>query len=273
MKLNIPIELKLAIATSLLGFVAMYGALCIFQEKIIFQRQPENIAMAELITDKYPEIRRLSLPTQDGAELAGWVLPASPAPAQQKVLLYFGGNASEASTFFYDLAPLRDWTIISLNYRGYGRSTGSPSESRLVADAAALFDFAKENYQPKKIAVIGRSLGTGIAAQLAAQRPVDRLVLVTPFTSMLAMAREEFPWVPGFLLRNPLRSDLAIQQTEQPTLIVIAGSDEVVPTSQQRELAALIRNSQVVEFAAEGHNRLQENPEYWQVLADFLNRK
>lgn len=275
MKWNIPAELKLCIAVSCVAPIAIFGGLYFFQEKIIFQRQPENTATAELITSKYPDIQKISLQTNDGFDLAGWILPAHATgdSSSPRVMLYFGGNASEASTFFYELGPLRDWTIVSLNYRGYGHSTGTPSEAALVADAGLLFDFVKEKYQPQEIAVIGRSLGTGVAAQLAAARPVDRLVLVTPFESMLAMAHERLPWVPGFLLRNQFRSDLAIQKTKQPTLFIIAGQDEVVPTKQQETLAALMPAATIRTFPQEGHNQLQENPEYWRALAGFLNQE
>src|SRR5690606_7084428 len=117
-----------------------------------------------------------------------------------RAVLYFGGNAEDASQAVGLLSQaLPDAAIYAMHYRSYGGSTGTPSEHALVSDAMVLFDQVAK--QHPRVSIIGRSLGSGIAVQVAASRkPVERLLLVTPYYSLLELASEHFTWFPTRLL-------------------------------------------------------------------------
>jgi pimeloyl-ACP methyl ester carboxylesterase len=126
-----------------------------------------------------------------GTRLQGWVLN----PGQRKAVIYFGGN-SEMIThrrgFFEDV--FRDYSVYLINYRGYGDSEGSPSEAGLFSDALAIYDQLSPRHQ--SISAYGRSLGSGVAVYLAARRPLEKLILLTPYDSVAAVAQKIYPMFP-----------------------------------------------------------------------------
>ncbi len=190
-----------------------------------------------------------------------------------RALLYLGGNAEDVAgniELFAEAFP--DRSLYLVNYRGYGGSSGRPSESGLVADALAVFD--QVHAQHAEIAVMGRSLGSGIAVQLAAVRPVERLVLVTAFDSLVNVAREYFRWLPvGLLMRDRYESARRAAEVSTPVLVVIAGEDEIIPRERSEALAAAFRPGQVrvVVVPAAGHNTLDLSPQYLESVAGFLS--
>ena len=147
-----------------------------------------------------------------------------------RALIYFGGNAEDVSLTRVELAALLSNTALYLlHYRGFGGSEGSPSEAALRADAQALYAHVAGRHSA--VTVVGRSLGTGPAVHLAATQPVQRLVLLVPFDSLLAVARGAMPWLPVDLLLLD-RWDAAAEAplVRAPTTIVAAAVDQVVPT-------------------------------------------
>ena len=191
-------------------------------------------------------------------------------------LIYFGGNGEDVSLSAPELAeayPQR--TIFLLHYRGYGGSTGSPSETALVADALALYDTAAAEY--KDIALVGRSLGSGVAVQLASQRPVSRLVLVTPYNSIRELAAEQFPYVPvRWLLKDKYESWKYTAQITAPTLLIAAERDEMIPRTSTTALLDSFRSG-VATLRVIGnvsHNTIGDSPDYIPLLrvrADSTN--
>ena len=124
-----------------------------------------------------------------------------------------------------------------MHYRSYGGSTGTPSERALVADAQRLFEMVAKDHP--RIVVIGRSLGSGIAIQVAAGNRIERLVLVTPYDSIAALAADRFRWFPvRLLLRDRYESWRYASRIGVPTTLVIAGRDEVIPNESSLRLAA-----------------------------------
>ncbi|SBO42104.1 alpha/beta hydrolase [Cyanobium sp. NIES-981] len=153
-----------------------------------------------------------------------------------RALIYFGGNAEDVSLTRAELAALLpDTALYLLHYRGYGGSEGSPSEAALRADAQALYAHVARRHSA--ITVAGRSLGGAPAVHLAATRPVQRLVLLVPFDSLLAVARGAMPWLPVDLLLQ-VRWDAAAEasRVSAPTTIVAAAQDAVVPARHARAL-------------------------------------
>lgn len=185
-----------------------------------------------------------------------------------KALLYFGGNAEDVS---YSLPSLStafpDHAIYLMHYRGYGGSSGSPSEAALVADALALFDKAHADH--RNIVVVGRSLGSGVAVQLASLRPVARLVLVTPYDSLQELAARQFPYFPvRWLLLDKFESWRYAERIGVPTLVVAAEHDVVIPRTNTEALYKRFRAG-VASFkvvAGASHNTISESSEYMRLL-------
>jgi uncharacterized protein len=205
----------------------------------------------------------------DGAELKLWTV-TRPGP---KALLYFGGNAEDVGAgvaAFSSIFP--GHTLYFVNYRGYGGSSGSPTEAALVADAVALYDSLRPRH--RSISVLGRSLGSGVAIQLAAVREIDRLVLLTPFDSLVTVARAHFPWIPvALLLRDRYDSASLAHAVRADTLVVVAGSDEIVPRASSDALVAAFApgRARVVVLDGAGHNEIDESPRFRAELARFLD--
>ena len=169
------------------------------------------------------------------------------------------------------VAAFAEHSLYLVNYRGYGGSSGRPSEMALLADALAVFDHVRT--QHPDIAVMGRSLGSGVAVQLAAARPVSRLVLVTPFDSLVNVAKEYFRWLPvGLLMRDRYESASRAHTVQAPVLIVIAGEDEIIPGRRSEALAEAFAPGQVqvVVVPGVGHNTLDLLPQYLESVQAFL---
>jgi len=203
------------------------------------------------------------------AVLRGWVVnPGKPAP-----ILYFGGNAERIEAnrdAFARMFPGRSVYLVA--YRGFGASSGQPGEAALVGDALALFDHVRTAHPGQPVSVIGRSLGSGVASQLAARRPVAALALITPFDSMVATAQSHYPVFPVSLLLNErYESAKALHDVRAPVLIVHGGRDDIVPEKNTlRLIEALPRPANVVRIAAADHNDIAGYPEYTAALTAFM---
>ena len=197
---------------------------------------------------------------RDGLQVLASVKPRPGADA----VLYFGGNAEEVSASVPDLAQIYPGSAIyALHYRGYGGSQGRPTEAALVGDALALFDRVQGGHP--RIVVVGRSLGSGIAVRVAAARPVARLVLVTPYDSIVAMAAEQFPLFPvAWLVEDRYDSVAFAPRITVPTTLVVAGSDRVVAPAHAHVLARAFRPgiAHVRVLQGAGHNDIGSHPDY-----------
>ncbi len=203
------------------------------------------------------------------ATLRGWVVNRG----QPDPILYFGGNAERIEANrndFTRMFPGRSVYLVA--YRGYGASTGEPSEAVLVPDALAVFDEVQRKHPGQHIAVIGRSLGSGLASQVAAQRPVERLALITPFDSMVGAAETHYPIFPvDWLLNERYESAKALRAFRKPILIVHGGRDEIVPEANtQRLIEALAVSPQVVRIGDADHNDIGSHREFAESLSAFM---
>jgi len=204
------------------------------------------------------------------ATLKVWELHGTAQPA----LIYFGGNAEDVGANIADFdAVFPERAVYLVNYRGYGGSTGRPSEVALISDAEAIYDSLRMHHDP--VAVIGRSLGSGVAVALAARRPVERLILVTPFDSIANVAADHFPWLPvRSLVRDRYDSLQRIGAVHSPTFVVVAEHDEVVFRARSDALIAAIPPSlrHTLLVAGATHNDVSFYPDYYQSLRQFLYR-
>jgi hypothetical protein len=252
---------------SVLPFVgavaAAYGVLCAW----VFVTQRAQIYFPTPASEA-PGAQALWIESQ-GERIKVW----SVTRPGGRALLYFGGNAEDVAAnveLFTEAFP--DRSLYLVNYRGYGGSSGRPTETALVADALAVFDYAQARHS--QVAVMGRSLGSGVAMQLAAMRPVERVVLVTAYDSLVNVAREYFGWLPvGLLLRDRYESARHARAVSAPVLVVIAGEDEIIPRERSEALAAAFPPGQarVVLVPDLGHNTLDLSPRYLQSVAAFLS--
>ena len=211
-------------------------------------------------------------PVTTSLAVPGAVLRISERPhAGQRALIYLGGNAEDVTASLPTLdKAFPGHALYLLHYRGYAGSTGKPSEQALVDDAVLLFDRVAAAHS--EVAVVGRSLGTGVAVQLASRRPVSRLVLVTPFDSIVDLAAQQFPVFPvRWLLKDCYESGRYAEQLTVPTLVLVAERDEIIPAwSSQRLLSRFapgVATSKVIPEA--GHNTISESPAYVPALRGF----
>jgi uncharacterized protein len=206
-----------------------------------------------------------------GTVLRGWVVN----PGQERALVYFGGNGEPLGWLRAELSRwLPGHTSYLLAYRGYGASGGRPSQRALVADATALVDHVAALHPEAPVDVVGRSLGSGVAMQVAARRAVQRLVLVTPFDSLATTAGDLFPRLPVHRLIHDRWDSVAVAGDVTADIQVLrAGRDEVVrPARTDALLAALPPTTQVVDFPDADHSDLSEDRAYWSAIQDFLGR-
>lgn len=210
------------------ALVVAYLGLCTFlyanQDALIYHPQPRALGATE---------SALVLRVED-AELVVTTRPRPGAPA----IVYFGGNAEDVSrNLDAYAAAFPAHALYLLHYRGYGGSSGSPDEAALHRDALALFDMVRAAHA--EVAVIGRSLGTGVAVRLASAREVARLVLVTPYDSLEEVAAGRYPYVPvGLLLRDKFDSGALAPKIAVPTTIVAAETDGTIPRASTATLYA-----------------------------------
>jgi pimeloyl-ACP methyl ester carboxylesterase len=249
--------------------IGIPAAAWLLQERLIFFPPPAG-ATAHLPRHATP----ITVTAADGTRLRGWIVPGSGVPAP--AVVYFGGNAEEVSFTLAEPGWPREWSIVALNYRGYGASEGAPGERALVADALAIYDAvaAREDIDPSRIVPFGRSLGTALAARVAAARPVAGAVLVSPFDSLAAIGRHHYPWLPvSLLLRHRFEALADAARSRAPLLAIVAGADMIIPVARSRALYdawAGPKSWQVVPGA--GHDTLGATADFWRGVAGFLAR-
>ncbi|RON57702.1 alpha/beta hydrolase [Pseudomonas frederiksbergensis] len=246
----------------LIVIAALYLLLClalfVFQRALIYFPQPSAIAAPDTV---------LTLPVAD-ANLQVSIRPR----AGPKALIYFGGNAEDVSRnlpSFSEAFP--DQAIYLLHYRGYGGSSGSPSEEAIARDALDLFDRVYAEHP--EVAVVGRSLGTGVAIRLASQRPAARLILITPYNSLLELGVRQYPIFPvKWLLKDTFDSAKYAAHISVPTLLIAAGNDEVIPRSSTERLYRHFNQgvASMKVIAGVGHNSISESPEYLKLIGAGL---
>jgi pimeloyl-ACP methyl ester carboxylesterase len=235
------------------GFVAlMYAA----QRSLMYfpDRQRTAPAAAGL-----PQAEEITLDTADGEKVIVWHIPPR---GDRPVVVYFQGNAGglnlRADRF---RALTADGTgLVALNYRGYGGSTGNPSEAGLIVDAEAAYAFAASRYPAERIVPWGESLGTGVAVALASSHKVAGLILDAPFTSTADIGARVYWYLPvRLLMKDQFRSDLRIGKVSAPVLIVHGTADTVVPFGFGQKLFALANEPKhFVRLEGGGHSNLDQ---------------
>ena len=205
----------------------------------------------------------------DGMRLHGWVLN----PGRDKALIYFGGN-SEMIThrvgYFEDV--FSDYSVYLVNYRGYGKSQGSPSEAGLFSDALAIHDQLLQRHE--SVMAYGRSLGSGVAVYLASQRALRKLILLTPYDSVASVGQRKYWMFPvRYLLKDRFDSISRVDGLRVPVLIASAEHDREIPLAHTLALRDRLRQAEVnyLQIAGAAHNDIIDFPRYREAVQAFMS--
>jgi hypothetical protein len=248
-------RVMIGITVVILGaYLSICALLFAFQRSLIYFPQPRT----------YGSPATTATFAQPGATLSLSVRPHQGPNA----LIYFGGNAEDVSRSLPELSEaFPEHSIYMLHYRGYGESSGEPSEKALHSDALALFD--KVYAEHANVTIVGRSLGSGVAVRLASERPVSRLVLVTPYNSLQELAARQYPYFPvKWILKDKFESWRYAARITAPTLLVAAELDEIIPRSSTEALFHHFSpgTARLVILRGTGHNSISGSREYMDLL-------
>ena len=245
-------NLKWLIVYALVGYAAVLALLYVTQRAM--QYFPERFRTAPAAAG-LPQAEELVLDTADGERVIVWHVPPR---GNKPVALYFHGNGGSLRNRVDRFRALTEdgSGLVALSYRGYGGSTGTPSEAGLIADALAAYAFTSARYGSERIVLWGESLGSGVAVALAAQMPVGYLILQSPFTSAADVAAQKYWFVPvRLMMKDQFRSDLRIGKVAAPVLILHGDRDDIVPIALAERLYGLINApKRFVRMAGVGHN-------------------
>ena len=238
-------------------YVTACGALYVMQRSLLYD--PHRLLFK-------PDAQDIAIPAEGGA-LHGWVVD----PGKPEALIYFGGKGEsvERDVEFFR-AELPTYSVYLVPYRGYGPNAGEPTEAGLFADSLAVYAWVHAKHP--HVCVMGRSLGTGIATWVASKRDVDRLVLVTPYDSILNIARERYPIFPvALFLKDRYESWLYAESVKADVLVVLADGDEVIPRAHSDALMTHFGvKPEVVVVPHAGHNNLNHSTVYAQAIERFM---
>jgi fermentation-respiration switch protein FrsA (DUF1100 family) len=219
-------SLKWILLLAAAGYVALVALLYVAQRSLLYFPDPRRLHPAEAGLRQAEEAM---LQSADGVRVSAWHVPPREG---MPVVIYFQGNGGgldlRAERFRKVTA---DGTgLLALNYRGYGGSEGKPGEAGIILDAKAAYDFAAAHYGAGRIVLWGESLGTGVAVALAAEKPVARVILESPYTSIADVAASIYWFAPvRLLLKDSFRSDQRIGEVTVPVLVVHGLRDDIVP--------------------------------------------
>ncbi|KRE16934.1 hypothetical protein ASE63_14590 [Bosea sp. Root381] len=219
-------------------YIGLLLLLYLQQRNLLFPRDPSRVPAA---TTGIRGIEEVTLTAADGERLVAWVVPPQPG---KPVLLYFhgnGGNLGQPGRIERFRNLTADGTgLFALSYRGYGGSTGSPSEAGLHLDARALYGAAAERFGAAQLIAYGESLGTGVALKLAAEVPLAAVVLEAPYLSAASVAQRAYPYVPvRLLMLDPFRSDEIVGRLRLPLLVMHGTRDGVIRFAEGEALYGL----------------------------------
>lgn len=249
------------------------GALWLFQDGLLFFPSTEWVQTPDEVNLAYEDV---TLETQDEEQLHAWWVPAH---EHRGTLLFFHGNAGNVSHRLDSLRIFHDLglSVLILDYRGYGRSTGTPDEEGLYLDAQAALDWLLEHQDvsTEDVLLFGRSLGAPVAAWLGQHHAFRGIILESGFTSVPDMGAEHYPFLPvRMLARYDFATEHYIRDVQSPVLVVHSPDDEIVPFSHGQALYDAAPGDKTFLELEGDHNRgfLISGTHYRQGLADFLDR-
>jgi pimeloyl-ACP methyl ester carboxylesterase len=258
---------------SLLVFAAaIFAVLCtvlyVRQDQLLFYPRPND---PELLAQW--RTHRVEIPSGKSFVEAWWA--ENPTASSSAVVIYFGGNAEDVLYTAAVAHRLNARRVLVANYRGYGADKGQPSQSALFEDALTIYDYTltQAGIAPKDVIAMGRSLGSGVAVWLAANRPLRGVVLITPYENMGAVATRHFRFFPvRLLLKNRFPSDEYAARVKVPVLILAGEQDTLIPPIHAQHLFdvwAGPKDMQILRNAS--HDNIEQHPQYYALINRFLS--
>lgn len=262
--------LKALAVIAVLGYAGIAAGMYLIQRQLMYF--PENKGLT-------PEsvglegVQAVSIATADGEQIAAWFAPPQEA---RPVILFFHGNAGEIGDRPGRLAFYRrhGFGVLFVSYRGYGGSSGTPTEDGLAADAEAAYEWLSRNgAAPTRIVLVGESLGTGVAVKLAAERPVAAVALEAPYTSATDIAADQYWWLPvRLLMKDRYESIARIAAINAPLLITHGDADKVIPIRYGRRLfEAAAEPKSFIVWPGKGHEAMHEEAT-WLAEVEFFRQ-
>lgn len=263
------ITIKLLVATLIL-YILAWGLLILFQEKLIFM--PSDLPQ-DYVFEFPNDFEELFLESRDGEAQLNALYFSVDNP--KGVVLYYHGNAGQLADWGLVMQDFvrRDYDVLVMDYRGYGKSTGSLSENALYSDAALFYDYVAERYPENKIIVYGRSLGTTFATYVAAKNHPSQLILEAPFYNLTYLVQQKFAIFPvSWGLRYRFPTDEFITDVKCPTVIFHGASDNMIDVENSEKLSELIPENQLrfILVPNGGHNNLVDEKEYVEAMDSLL---
>jgi uncharacterized protein len=257
-----------------ISIIALYSSALIscylFQRRYIYRRRSKG--SQPQISLRSPAGEFVRIVTEDGENLVAW---HSPPLDDRPLVIFFHGSADgpgQRAVRFLALASA-GFGVLAPYFRGYGESTGAPTERGLLLDAAAVYRYCNDLYPPERIALWGFSLGSAVAVLLASEKKVAALVLEAPFTSLVDLTKKWFPFLPmNFILRDRFCADAKVISVNAPILVLHGEADREIPISFGKQLFDdALEPKEFHRFPTGGHRDL-DNHGALAVVRRFLSR-
>lgn len=256
-----------AVAAAVLAWLVACAVLWVKQGDLLFA--PERLPPQALLAVE-PDVVERAVPVP-GASLSVLELRL---PNPDGVVFFLHGNAGSLKSWFVNTGFYRraNFDLVMMDYRGFGKSTGRiDSERQLHADVDAVWRAVESRYRGRKVVIYGRSLGTGLAARLAAEVQPDLTVLVSPYVSIRSVARQRFPWLPAVFLKYPLRTDKQLPRIHRPILLLHGEADELIPPINSMLLQKISPEAKLVLVPGAAHADIHESQVYQRALLQALS--
>lgn len=249
-------------------YFVMCGLLYIYQEKLIFFPEKLN---ADFEFQFYQHYEEVNVKTGDGVVLNSVLFKAKDSKG---VIFYLHGNAGSVDSWgeVANIYTNLNYDVFMPDYRGFGKSGGQiKSEKQLIADMQTAYDYLKTRYNESKIIILGYSIGTGIAAQIAASNHPRMLILQAPFYSMTDLVKRLYPFIPTFILKYPFPTNKYILECTMPIVIFHGKQDEIIYYGSSVKLKALLKlTDKLITLEGVGHNGMSSDPFYLLELEKIL---
>lgn len=263
------------------GYGAIVGLAFAFQDQLLFQPSSRLLATP---SDAGMEYETVDLTTEDGETLHGWWIPAADVSRETRTsevptrtLLFFHGNAGNISGRLESVQQFHQLglNVLIVDYRGYGQSTGSPSEEGLYKDADTCWEHLTDErgIAPDDIGIFGRSMGGGVATWLAARHTPGAVILESVFTNVPDIGAHHYPFLPvRALATNQFDNESRVAEIDVPILVIHSREDRVVPFKLGRRVYEVATEPKQFLEIQGGHNDgfMVSSPTYLKTIGDFL---
>ncbi len=260
------------LALILLFFTLFISCLYLTQEHLLFGKRSITAARVALIRSTYSNAEEIVFRTPDNVVLHGWTIAAE--SEKSPLFIYFGGNSNLASEVLNFSEYLDGWTLVAVDYRGYGLSEGKPDEKKLYEDALLIYDetTSKPNIDKDRVVIMGYSLGSAIATYVASKRPVNGVILAAPFDSISNLVRNYIPLkIIELLVKHKFDSLSRAPSISVPCLVLAAGKDAVVPGKNTMNLVKHWKGeTRLCLLKNETHRSLIKDSKSWSAVRQFL---